>query len=98
MYYIKPIFGRCCVHVSLEPIFNLGTTHGVVCFFSLMSIISSFARFVVVGVVNAIVEALLASFKRPTTLQYVGNSSNWHTHRLYMYVCWSLVLKGTKIV
>jgi len=31
-------------------------------------------------------------------LQYVGNSSNWHTHRLYMYVCWSLVLEGTKII
>jgi hypothetical protein len=31
-------------------------------------------------------------------LQYVGNSSNWHTYRLYMYVCWSLVLEGTKII
>jgi hypothetical protein len=31
-------------------------------------------------------------------LQYVGNSSNWHTHRLYMYVYWSLVLEGTKII
>jgi hypothetical protein len=46
----------------------------------------------------ATTEALSTSLKRPTTLQYVGNSSNWHTHRLYMYVCWSLVLEGTKII
>ncbi len=49
---MEPIFGRCYVHVSLELIFDLGVAHGVVCFFSLMSIISSFAHFVVVGVVS----------------------------------------------
>jgi len=38
----------------------------------------------------ATAKVLPTSLERPTTLQYVGNSSNWHTHRLYMYVShWS---------
>ncbi len=45
-------FFKGVMFMSLEPIFNLGVSYGMVSSFSLMSIISSLEHFVVVGMVS----------------------------------------------
>ncbi len=50
MYCAKPIF-KGVMFTSLEPICDLGVTHGMVCFSSLVFIILFLMHFLAIGVV-----------------------------------------------